>query len=323
MKRSKTSNPKPTAKAGPTKAQNVEKQSRKASGRSFKFEAIGTVWHIELFSGATESETKGLERKVLKRIDDFDLDYSRFRADSLVAQMARQSGTYALPTDAQALLDLYRKLYGLTDGQVTPLIGQTLSAAGYDADYSLRAGAVAKPPAWDEAIQYNFPSLTVRQPVILDFGAAGKGYLVDIVSKLLEDNGIGGYCVNAGGDIRYQTDKSLHGPLQIALEHPADPTQAIGVATLHNQSICGSSGNRRVWEGYHHIINPTTLQSPRHIAAIWVVADDTITADGLSTALFFVPPSRLLTDFEFEYAILLEDYSLQRSAGFPADFFIR
>ncbi len=237
----------------------------------------------------------------------------------MVTAMASQKGHYELPADAQPLLDLYAKLYDITDGAVTPLIGQSLADAGYDASYSLQPGVVSSPPAWDEALVYNFPDLSLRKPALLDFGAAGKGYLVDIISDLLSVHAIHSFCVDAGGDMVYRTptDQSL----DIALEHPADPAQAIGIAHIRNQALCGSATNRRAWDGYHHIMDPHSQTSPGHIQALWVVAANGLLADGLSTALFFVSPARLREQFDFEYAIVNSDYSLDYSPGFPADFF--
>ena len=54
--------------------------------------------------------------------------------------MARAAGQYHLPDDAKPMFDLYYKLYAATDGKCTPLIGQVLVDAGYDANYSLQVG---------------------------------------------------------------------------------------------------------------------------------------------------------------------------------------
>jgi FAD:protein FMN transferase len=306
--------------------------SQQIESTSIPFEAIGTVWNIEIFQMLSADGTARLKAKVMRRVETFDKNYSRFRKDSLVTKMARHAGRYELPADARPLLGLYQSLYEHTAGAVTPLIGSTLSAAGYDAEYSLKPGKVSAPDSWDEALEYNFPTLTLKKPSLLDFGAAGKGYLVDIISGLLADEGLERFCVNAGGDIVYRTSDGQK--LEIALEHPSDPTRAIGIARIHNQSLCGSAGNRRVWGTqdsgkvggtdagtYHHIINPHTLASPRHIQALWVTAETGLLADGLTTALFFTDAVSLQKHYTFEYAIVWADDSLEYSAHFPATFF--
>ena len=147
----------------------------------------------------------------------------------------------------------------------------------------------------------------------------GKGYLVDIVAKVLEDAGIHSYCVDAGGDMVHRGDA----PIRVGLENPSDTTQAIGVVNLQNKSLCGSAGNRRKWADMHHIINPKELSSPTNILAVWVLADSTLVSDGLTTALFFVPASKLTNDFNFEYLILKDNFSIDKSDGFPAEVFTK
>ncbi len=287
--------------------------------REHTFEAIGTHWKILTADTMPEAEYAALLARVHARIDTFDRDYSRFRGDSLVARMSREAGEYTLPADAQPMFDLYRDLYVRTNGLVTPLIGQVLVDAGYDAQYSLVPKPLHAPRAWDEALEYRFPSLVVKTPVLLDFGAAGKGYLVDIVAELLKDAGVETFSINAGGDICVFDvhDK----PLSIGLEHPEHIDQAIGVAHIANKSICGSAGNRRAWSTFHHIMNPATLAPVHDVAAAWVVADTTMLADALATCLFFVPAETLLSQYEFAYLIMYADGSAERSPTFPAELF--
>ncbi len=279
------------------------------------FEAIGTRWIIEL--SAPDTMHADLQAAVIARIEQFDRNYSRFRSDSLVTTMSKKAGRYRLQGDGKAMLDLYQELYELTDGLVTPLIGQTLSDAGYDANYSLQSKPLSKPPKWDEVLAYSFPELTLKKQVLLDFGACGKGYLVDIIGELLASRGVNTFLINAGGDIVHRGTE----PIEIGLEHPENPDEAIGIFNLDNKALCGSAGNRRIWGAYHHIINPQTLASPTDIRALWVSAETTLLADGLSTALFFVHPKVLQKRYNFTYAILAADYSLSHSPDFPARFF--
>lgn len=70
-------------------------------------------------------------------------------------------------------------------------------------------------------------------------------------------------------------------------------------------------------------MNPFTLTSPRHIRAVWVVADTTFLADMLTTALFFVTPDVLLPHYAFAYAILDREGEMTFSLDFPGEFFTR
>ncbi len=295
----------------------------------FKFGAIGTSWTIDIYRELDPAAEAALLVRIQSRIDAFDQAYSRFREDSLVTAISKKAGTYELPDDAELLLSLYHDLYKKTDGLVTPLIGNLISDAGYDAKYSLKTKeGLESPPEWDEAIEYrpaeqgHPPILIVKKPVLLDFGAAGKGYLIDIVAGVLEADEIHGYCINAGGDILHKNKE----PLRVGLEDPEDAEKVIGACVLPGDgvanSIAGSAGNRRKWGKFTHIINPHTMSSPKDIIAVWVVAETALLADAMATCLFFVPAKRIIDAYDFEYVIVRKDRSLEKSAHFPGEIFV-
>ncbi len=265
-------------------------------------------------------QSEALRRVILERLSKFEATYSRFRPDSTVTTMATKAGDYALPADATALFALYRKLYDVTEGAVTPLIGDSLSAAGYDANYSFTRDStkpLPQPLAWDEALSFTPPTLTIKKPTMLDFGAAGKGYAADLVANVLYESEIDDFCVDASGDFVIDSAK----PTSIGLEHPARPGYVIGTARITHGSLCGSAGNRRAWGDYHHILDPHSLASPHDISAVWAYAKSGLYADGLATALFFTPPQTLHQVFEFEYVIVRQDMSAEISPGFPGELF--
>jgi thiamine biosynthesis lipoprotein len=298
---------------------NKQKLNNTNQSTYLKFEAIGTHWVIEINEKISKSALTDLSKKINNRIAVYDKNYSRFRSDSLVMSMFKKSGDYKLPEDAKPLFDLYQQLYVISDGIITPLIGQLISEAGYDANYSFKTKDLHSVPTWEDSIEYKYPDLSIKQPVLLDIGAAGKGYLVDIVASIIAEAGVKEFLVNAGGDIIQKTKSNKSA--SIGLEHPLNFDEVIGVANLKNQSICGSAGNRRSWGDFHHIINPKTKSSPKHILAVWVIADSTLLADGLATTLFFIDADVLHKHYSFEYALINNDLSLEYSNNFPADFF--
>lgn len=293
-----------------------------SSKRSFVFEGIGTRWVIDIEDSIDDIRAGDLLHRMKARIEQFDRAYSRFRPDSLVTQFSERTGTYVLPEDAAPMMRLYEQLYRITKGLMTPLVGQLLVDAGYDATYSLQPKELHEPPAWEEAIVFESSTsmLTIKRPVVLDVGAMGKGYLIDLVSGILIEEGVRSFCVEAGGDMLQRHARST--PLRVGLEHPEDTTQVIGVVDLLNASLCGSAGNRRTWSTFHHIMNPKTLTSPRDILAVWAVASTTMLADAMTTALFFVSPDVLERYYSFEYLVMYADRSIKASRGFPAELFI-
>ncbi len=296
---------------------NLSQSVVESQWQTHAFLALGTQWSVDLPSDLSQLRQQELLTNVTTRLAAFDLAYSRFRADSIVSQMSVKTGMYEFPADFPPMWQLYEQLTELSGGLFTPFIGSVLSAAGYDATYSLVTKQLTVPPGW-EAVSYRQPFLTVHQPILFDFGAGGKGYAIDLVAQVLLADGVERFFIDAGGDIIHHDDTQ---PIKVGLENPLNTSQAIGIATIQNRSICGSAGNRRQWGKFHHLINPVTLKSPQHILATWVVADTTMLADALSTCLFFTSPAILREKFTFEYAVVHADQSLTYSDGFPAEFF--
>jgi thiamine biosynthesis lipoprotein len=139
----------------------------------------------------------------------------------------------------------------------------------------------------------------------------------DIIGDLIEKQGIKKYCIDAGGDILYKGET----PIKIGLENPENTQQVIGTIDITNQSICSSAGNRRAWDKYHHIISPHTLESPNEVLATWTLSNKTIVADAMATSLFFTPGQKLQKYYNFEYAVLYRDFSIEKSQNFKAEFF--
>ena len=206
----------------------------------FSFDGIGTRWEI-----STPSRLSGeLRRGLLATVEEYDAAWSRFRPDSLIADAARTPGRIELPAEGAALGELYGTLYRLTEGAMTPLIGGSLERLGYDATYTLRPGGAPLPaPRWEDALDWQGTALTTTVPAVIDVGAAGKGQLADLLSARLRDGGCAGHFIDASGDL---LDPGPD-PVVVALEHPYDPTRAIGTVQLGAGALCASAANRRAW----------------------------------------------------------------------------
>ncbi|MDX2775752.1 FAD:protein FMN transferase [Streptomyces caniscabiei] len=279
------------------------------------FEAFGTNWAVE-----TDQPLSSVAKQaVMERLSRFDETYSRFRDDSLVMKMGRQPGTYTFPSDFPGLYAFYADLYELTGGKMTPLIGRQLEQAGYDKTYSLQPGKLTDVPALMDAITWDGErTVTSRQPMTFDVGAAGKGYAVDLIAPIIEKEA-SAYVIDASGDIRHRGRTGE----RIGLEHPNDPSRIIGVAALKNRSLCASAVNRRAWQGVHHIIDPLAKKPVEDVVATWVISDTTLQADGLATALFFVDSLYDLVErYRFEFVRMFQNGSVDYSPGFEGELFI-
>ncbi len=281
----------------------------------FSFDGIGTRWTVSTPHRLEEEH----RRLLLRTVADYDSAWSRFRPDSTVAAIAAGPGRYELPGEAAALGELYGRLYRLTGGAMTPLIGASLERLGYDAGYALvPAGPPRRAPRWEDVLDWNGTVVTTSEPVVLDVGAAGKGQLADLISGGLGAAGVTDHFIDAGGDLLNPGPA----PVAVALEHPYDPTRAIGTVQLGTGALCASAANRRVWgDGLHHVLDGTTGIPVRTIVASWAMAGSALLADALATALFFAAGAALQQEYDFAWLTVYSDGHAEYSADFEGALF--
>jgi thiamine biosynthesis lipoprotein len=289
--------------------------------RGREFDAIGTGWTIT--TGHPVPDT--IRHRILALADDFDRVWSRFRSDSLVTRIAHAvgGGRYEVPERDVALLELYDRLVAATNGAVDPLVGRDLELLGYDAGYTLipdreALALIRHRDRWATDVQRTGRCLNTTRSVVIDVGAAGKGFLVDLIVEVLVTAGFDEYLVDGSGDLRHRgTD-----PVVVGLEHPSAPGQVIGTVELRDGAVCASATGRRAWgEGLHHVLNGHSRLPVDDVIATWAMTDNAATADGLATALFVSAPERLL-GFEFQWVRMLADGRIQWSNDFPGELFI-
>ena len=327
--------------------------------------------HANLTSQMTDSAESDMREAVAALLRTYEHTLSRFREDSLVAAMRRAThgGSFDFPDWAGGLFDLYDALHEASDGAIDPCVGEDLTRLGYGPAYTFAAqpnarayaGAVHGRATWHDSVERHGCTLITRGPVSLDFGACGKGYAVDLIAALLRDGGCNterndernternadhhagpnanraadrALVIDAGGDLLVHLTQSPDQPvpLRVALEHPSDSTQAVGVAEIMDGALCASAPSRRHWGEQsgmrlHHLLNAIDGMPADSVAAAWAyvpqqAAFPCATADGLATALFVTPPDRLRARFRFECAFIDADGMLHASQDFPATLFL-
>lgn len=287
---------------------------------NLKIKATGTNWEISIPILPSELLEENFGSQIVKVINDFDKTYSRFIENSFTSKISNSKGEFNLPTNAKPLLDVYFKLYKLSDGLFTPLIGKNLIEAGYDKNYSFEVKSLTELPDLIEIVKYDDSTLKVNESVQFDFGAAGKGYLIDLVADFLKSKKILTFTIDAGGDLYYFNSANSKA-LTVGLEHPVEERKIIGSIDIKDQSLCASSINRRKWKEFNHIIDPKRKKSVKEILSTWVLADSALVADAIATSLFLISPEKLSRYYSFEYLILFSDFSVEKSEGFKSELY--
>ncbi|MCM3502364.1 FAD:protein FMN transferase [Microbacterium sp. P26] len=285
-----------------------------ATASTWAFDAIGTPWVID-----TAAELPTVARDAVSAvIERFDREWSRFRADSVVSELAEgRTASVPAPSDADAMLSLYRELDEATAGAVNPLVGDSLARLGYDARLTLAPWGGPQPaPAWRDVLAWS-DTLSLSAPATIDVGALGKGRLVDLVLDVVTAHVEGDVVVDASGDLAVRGT-----PVRVGLEHPYDASRAIGIATVTEGALAASAINRRAWgEGLHHVLDARTGAPVNAFAATWALADTAMHADALATALFFDGGPRLAASWNAQWVRMRTDGRVEWSPGFEGEVF--
>lgn len=127
--------------------------------------------------------------------------------------------------------------------------------------------------------------------VKIDLGGIAKGHAVDRCIEILRQAGVKHAYVSAGGDSRLLGSRQER-LWYMGIRHPRDEGRLIANLPLENMAVSTSGDYERFFiengVRYHHIIDPKTGQSARESQSVTILANDSTTADALSTSIFIL-----------------------------------
>jgi len=156
-----------------------------------------------------------------------------------------------------------------------------------------------------------------------------KGYIVDMMSASLAEEGVVSHLINAGGDIRTSGTTKSGDSWTIAVEDPTKSREYPAVLRMTDGAFA-TSGNYEIYYDdervFHHIVDPRSGRSPSHNISATVRAKSVMVADALSTALFVAPSTEgmaLLDNLRAQYGtygfVMSADGYETSSAGWDAE----
>jgi len=244
------------------------------------------------------------------------------------------------------LLLYAKEAYVLTDGKMNVAMGSVLSIwhdyreRGSDAPVSAELppmekllAAVEHTDIDDLIIDEENSTVYLADPdMSLDVGAIGKGYAVEMVARALEEQGISGYVLNVGGNVRAVGLKSDGSPWAVGVENPQNEEDVPYIAYLNltgGETLVTSGCYQRYYyvdgKSYHHIIDPETLMPGENYLSVSVLCKDSGLGDALSTALFSMKyeAGKALVESlsEVEAMWVLPDGEQKYSSGFEGHTF--
>lgn len=218
-------------------------------------------------------------------------------------------GAHSVTKVDRAIIDMLlfsRRMYEKTDGAVNVAMGSVLSLWHEYREAGLSDPTNAKLPP-EELLREAAKHTDINKMIVdeeectvflsdskmlLDVGAIAKGYAVEMVAKALENNGVEGYLINVGGNVRALGTKPDGAKWQSGIENPDEASDEpyLAVLSLCGESLVTSGSYQRFYsvggKDYHHIIDASTFMPSDRYVSVSVVCKSSAIADALSTALF-------------------------------------
>ncbi len=296
---------------------------------TFTHDALGTRFYIEICDEVTPIKLAEIINETGLILNQFEARYSRFLPNSLVSTLNRERFLSHAASEFISLLEYGQDLTKRTDGLFNMLLGKTLSARGYDSNYSF---VPSIPKLENFAVPNPLTDLKIDSSTIylangnLDLGGFGKGYVIDLLSAHLTTTyNLKYFLINGGGDI-YATS-NYGAPFTIYLEHPLKAQTYLGTTEILNQGFAASSPHKRSWvhngTTYNHIIDTTPAYTDSKLCdASFIIAHNCVEADAFATIALLVSEKEL-SDLAKENQLAYTTFSVPNLRNTNAAFVVQ
>ncbi|MGK0250030.1 MAG: thiamine biosynthesis lipoprotein, partial [Oleispira sp.] len=269
---------------------------------------MGTEYHISWVSKtrdnvAFELEKKSIKERVDKRLSDINKSMSTYDSKSELSLINHNFN----PNWQEISMGLYRVLFMAkqvnvqSDRAFDITVGPLVNLWGFGPDNA--SDQVPELPEINRLLakvgsdaimlreQEGVFQLRLAAPRYLDLSAIAKGYAVDDLGILLQEQGVDSYLVEVGGEIIAKGFKPQHQHWRIAIEAPNDDGRSVQVIIpLSNMGLATSGDYRNFFEQngkrFSHTIDGRTGYPVDHnLASVSVLHESVALADAWATAL--------------------------------------
>jgi FAD:protein FMN transferase len=262
-------------------------------------QTMGTYYIVKYYAD-TAVDSSELQQQIDTELELVNDLMSTYRPDSELMRFNRHQAGAVFPLAAQTRTVIAEalRLAQQTEGVLDITVGPLVELWGFGAQGRVEHAPAAADIVTARAV-VGYDKLTLTEAGIsksvpnlaVDLSTIAKGFGVDQVAAILEQNGIQNYLVEIGGEMRLKGHKPGGQGWRIAIEKPVNDgrnvqrivqTGDMGVATSGDyRNYFEEDGNR-----YSHLIDPRSGKPIQHrTVSATVLHPSCMTADGYATAL--------------------------------------
>ncbi|RMD98917.1 MAG: FAD:protein FMN transferase [Calditrichaeota bacterium] len=245
-----------------------------------------------------------------KEIERIEQRFSSHLPNSEISSINQSPGKpVKVSYETFALLLRAKKYSQNFNGDFDVSIGPLTRLWGFNDDQKITLPDSSRLAALLQFVDYQKILLNARDTTVtlarrgmrLDLGGIAKGYAIDRAAKILREQEIENFLINAGGDIYAAGVKAPGRKWAIGIKHPRRLEALIARFELQDYAVATSGDYERFaiinGKRYHHILNPKTGYPAKLNQSVTVLAPTAEEADVWATYLFILGYSRYKQKF--------------------------
>jgi len=268
---------------------------------------MGTTFAVTLVAPTPDADLDELQTQIHDRLEHIENIASTYRNNSEVSRFNAETSTDWVQVSAEfcRMVMAANEVSFMTGGAFDITVGPLVNLWGFgpaNQDYELPTDSEirsAQANVGYQKLETDCDQSVMRKAsaaIYVDLSAWAKGYAVDQIAALLDEQGLTNYLVEVGGELRARGHNAEQKKFAIAIEKPMQGNaMAYDVVRLTDVSVATSGDYRNFFEHdgtrYSHSIDPRTGRPVNDLlAAVTVVGTGTAFADAVATAFLVLGP---------------------------------
>ena len=283
--------------------EGISKGDSLADGQTTYSFAMGTSVSVSLY-GAQDTEYAKLEQTI-KELDEQEISWRQEGSALYKLNHTYMAGKATEVSDTLYLAltqanNICRDSGGALDITIRPLANLWNIESATEEDFRVPTDteiAETLTKTGYEAVTIDASKeVTIDRPdMVLDLGAVGKGFALDIAEQILKEDSVSGGTISVGGSVLVYGAKQDDSAFRVGIRNPqGDAEDMIGYLEFASDSntCVSTSGDYEKYiekDGarYHHILDRKTgYPAESGLSSVTVVCQNGLYSDALSTACY-------------------------------------
>lgn len=278
-------------------------------------EALGTTYQIQ-YDGVSD-----LHDDFKKVFETVNRSMSTYMPDSDISRINKGDTAVVVDVYFKEVFSTSKEIWKKTNGYFDPTVGILVNAYGFGPTKPIKHLDAKKVDSLMQFVGFQKLLLTEEgiikkqfPEIFIDFNAIAKGYTLDLIARVLDENSVQNYLIEIGGELVAKGENpQKQQSWKVGIDNPVmqDGREIFEVVALKDIAMA-TSGNYRKYltdadsgEMYVHTINPKTGKPQRsNVLSVSVLAENCMLADAYATVF-------MVMSLEESIAFLNENKALE------------